>query len=52
MTTVEQLATLTTKLKDLEMQLGQLSEVIPPTATPGGRTSATGTTPNIRVSVP
>ena len=52
MTTEEQLATLTTKLKDLETQLGQLSAVTPPTATPGAGTSATGTTPNIQVSIP
>ena len=51
MTTEEQLAILTTKLKDLETQLGQLSKVRP-TATPGTGTSAAGTTPNIQVSVP
>ena len=51
MTTEEQLATLTTKLKDLETQLGQLTEAATPT-TPGGGTSAASTAPNIRVSVP
>ena len=50
-TTEKQLAALTTKLKDLETQLGQLTEVTPP-ATTGTGTSATSTTPNIRVSVP
>ena len=50
MVTEEQLATLTTRLKDLEMQLGQLTEATAP-ATPGTGTSAASTTPNIRVSV-
>lgn len=46
----EQLATLTAKLKDLETQLGQLTETTqPPTTAHGTSTSAT---PNIRVSVP
>ena len=49
MTTEEQLATLTNRLKDLEAQLGQLAEPEPPSA-PGASTSST--TPNIRVSVP
>ena len=51
MTTEEQLATLTTKLKDLETHLGQLTEATTPT-TPGAGTSAASTTPNIRVSIP
>ena len=51
MATEEQLATLKTRLKDLEMQLGQLTEATAP-ATPGTGTSAASTTPNIRVSVP
>ena len=46
----EQLATLTAKLKDLETQLGQLTEATQPATTaPGTSTSAT---PSIRVSVP
>ena len=52
MTAGEQRATLTTKLKDLEMQLGQLTEVTTPTTPPGAGTSAASTTPNIRVSIP
>ena len=51
MDTEEQLEALTTRLKDLEMQLGQLTEATAP-ATPGSGTSAASTTPNIRVSVP
>ena len=51
MTIEEQLATLTTRLKDLEMQVGQLGE-----QTPLGATAATpgpsSTTSAIKVSVP
>ena len=50
-TTEDQLATLTTTLKDLEAQLGQPAEAAPPTST-GPGTSTTTATPNIRVSVP
>ena len=51
MTTEERLTTLTTKLKDLEMQVGQLGEQTPPdttAATPGPSSAA----PAIKVSVP
>ena len=51
MMTEEQLAALTTKLKDLETPLGQLTKA-PPPATSGTGTSPASTTPNIRVSVP
>ena len=50
-TAEEQLATLTTRLKDLKTLLGQLTEATPP-ATSGTGTSVASTTPNIWVSVP
>ena len=51
MTTQEQLATLTTRLKDLEMQVGQLGEETTPDAT-AGTPGPSSTAPAIKVSVP
>lgn len=47
----DQLAALTTRLKDLETQVGQLGEHAPPDTT-GGTPGPASTTPAIKVSVP
>ena len=51
MTTEKQLATLTARLKDLEVQVGQLGEQTTPDAT-AGTPGPSSTAPAIKVSVP